>query len=106
MDLSIVLAVIAGGTGGACVAAVVASWFLRHRSPDADLDEVAAVVDAHSKALRRLTMQRVRQGADPATLAGSVPSQVSAAPPPGTPEFKQYLRSRVFSSIGVPGKTP
>lgn len=93
-----------GGLGGLAISAVVLVWFSRRGGTDADLDTVAAVVESHGKALRRLTMQRVRS-------ASANPPDVDQPPTPLPPQAgqpglfppaqgisKDALRQRVFSS--------
>lgn len=78
-----------GGLGGALVSAVVISWERRRRREDpdfADVDALAVAVAAQGKALRRLTMAKVR----------SYSSEPPAQPDPDAPVSKADLRARAF----------
>lgn len=87
--LVITIALLLGGLGGGVVSLVAQVWFRRVNPDQADIDDVAAVVEAQGKALRRLTMQKVRAYAAD-----------SAVPPidPQSPAYKAELRRRAFGS--------
>jgi hypothetical protein len=63
-----------------------------------DLDDLAAVVESQGRALRRLTMQKVRAAAGDITEGGAPPAPPGFNPsPPAAPLTKEELRRRVFS---------
>jgi hypothetical protein len=89
---------IAGVLGG-IVAGVVTFTLLNRQKPDAavtDVDELAVEVERIGKAVRRLTMQRVRGAALDPELPVPPAQPVSPVAPVMPPSVKDQIRSRVF----------
>lgn len=91
-------ALLVGGVGGTIAAGVVIALLRRFSRPDADVNELAATVDALARTVRRISMQRLRAGAlTPPPI--DLPLPGPSAAPIATPSLKTQLRSRVFAHL-------
>jgi len=92
-----IIAVVLGVVGGALVAGVAAAFIPRRGNVKAvtDVDELAVEVERIGRAVRRITMQRVRGTAlDAPPGAENLPTAI--APGPLTSVSKSELRRKIF----------